>query len=229
VIPSASKLFAKSTKLALLKIRITLKEYYTKQPPKAPSSDIPPGLWDTSEHCLPSTRKHKGIHTMQTRNYLEQADKVMERIKQGAFLTVKADNITNTMTIGWATIGIIWQRPIFMIAVRDSRHTFTLIEKTDNFTVSIPSVKDYNKAIAFCGTKSGRDFDKFKECNLTIKPAQHIDTPIIDIPGVHYECRIVYKSAMDSRFLDQNLNGLYPNKDYHTLYFGEILACYESE
>ncbi len=76
--------------------------------------------------------------------------------------------------------------------------------------------------------KSGREFDKFKECNIKTKPAQHVDTPIIDISGTHYECRIVYKSAMGSDFLDKNLDGLYPNKDYHTLYFGEILACYQS-
>ncbi len=166
---------------------------------------------------------------MQKRKYLEQTDKLMERIKKGAFLTVKAKGAVNTMTIGWATIGVIWQKPIFMIAVRDSRHTFNLIEKTDNFTVSIPSTREYDKAIAFCGTKSGREFDKFKECELTTKPAQQVDSPIIDIPGVHYECKIVYKSGMDSSFLDESLNGLYPNKDYHTLYFGEILACYELE
>ena len=34
---------------------------------------------------------------------------------------------------------------------------------------------------------------------------------------------------MVSRFLNENFNDLYPNKDYHTLYFGEILACYELE
>ena len=87
-------------------------------------------------------QEYEGRTIMQTRNYLDQADKLMERIKQGAFLTVKAKRHCNTMTIGWATIGIIWQRPIFMIAVRDSRHTFTLIEKTDNFTVSIPQPRN---------------------------------------------------------------------------------------
>ena len=73
---------------------------------------------------------------MQASVYLKQADKLMERIKAGAFLTVKADDAVNTMTIGWATIGYIWQKPVFMVAVRDSRHTFTLLEKTDNFTVT---------------------------------------------------------------------------------------------
>ena len=50
--------------------------------------------------------------THREREALEQADMVMERIKKGAFLTVRADGSINTMTIGWATIGYIWQRPI---------------------------------------------------------------------------------------------------------------------
>ena len=165
---------------------------------------------------------------MRKRDYMENADQLMQKIQKGAFLTVAADNAVNTMTIGWATIGFIWQRPVFMIAVRDSRHSFNLLEKTDNFTVSIPADDSHHKAVMFCGTKSGRDYDKFKECGLQCKPAQLVQSPIIDISGVHYECRIVYKSAMDNTFLNSELERLYPQKDYHTLYFGEIVACYET-
>jgi flavin reductase (DIM6/NTAB) family NADH-FMN oxidoreductase RutF len=163
---------------------------------------------------------------MHNREYLENADQMMERIKKGAFLTVRADDNVNTMTIGWATLGYIWQRPVFMVAVRDSRHTFALLEKTDNFTVTVPVPDTYHDALMLCGSKSGRDIDKFKECALQLKAAQRVRSPIIDIPGNHYECRIVYKSAMDNAFLNPDLEKLYPKKDYHTLYFGEILACY---
>lgn len=165
---------------------------------------------------------------MTERGYLENAEEMMKRIKKGAFLTVLADDEVNTMTIGWATIGFIWQKEVFMIAVRDSRHTFKLLEKTDNFTVTIPADTSFDKAVMFCGTKSGRDCDKFKECDLKEKKAHHVESPIIDIPGIHYECKIIYKSAMDSTFLDKDLEKLYPKKDYHTLYFGEILACYST-
>ena len=166
---------------------------------------------------------------MEKRAYLTDADKVMAEITKGAFLTVKADDKINTMTIGWATIGYVWKREVFMVAVRDSRYTFQLIEKTDNFTVTIPTDETYHDAVMFCGTKSGRDYDKFEKCNLRLKQAIHVDSPVIDIPGVHYECKIIYKSAMDSALLDNELEGLYPKKDYHTLYFGEIRACYESQ
>jgi flavin reductase (DIM6/NTAB) family NADH-FMN oxidoreductase RutF len=164
---------------------------------------------------------------MEQRPYLKNADEVMAQITKGAFLTVKAGAEVNTMTIGWATIGYIWKREVFMVAVRDSRHTFQLLEKTDNFTVSIPQDSSFKDAVLFCGTKSGRDYDKFKECNLKQRKARHVDSPLVDIPGVHFECRIVYKTPMDSALLDPKLEALYPQKDYHTLYFGEILDCYD--
>ena len=103
-------------------------------------------------------------------DYMSVAEESMAQIKKGAFLTVKADGDLNTMTIGWATIGFIWQKPIFMVAVRDSRHTFGIMERASDFTVSVPS-GDMKDQIMFCGTKSGRDMDKFKECGLEIMDA----------------------------------------------------------
>jgi flavin reductase (DIM6/NTAB) family NADH-FMN oxidoreductase RutF len=150
------------------------------------------------------------------------------RIKKGAFLTVKAGDSMNTMTIGWGLIGFIWQRPVFMVAVRDSRHTFSIMEKAVDFTVSVPmgNMKD---ALAFCGSKSGRDLDKFKASNLIPVAAQKTVSPVLQLPGIHLECRILFKTPMDPTYLDPALEDLYPAKDYHTLYFGEIAACYETD
>ena len=160
-------------------------------------------------------------------DYMTVAPKAMEQIKKGAFLTVKSGEAINTMTIGWATIGYVWRKPIIMIAVRLSRHTFSIIKTAEDFTVSIPS-SDMKKEIMFCGTKSGRDYNKFKECNLQISDSRKVATPIINVPGLHYECKIVYKSAMGPACLDKDYDtALYPKKDYHTLYFGEIVDCYE--
>lgn len=166
---------------------------------------------------------------MKERTYLQNAEEMMKRITKGAFLTVRSDGQVNTMTIGWATIGFVWKKEVFMVAVRDSRHTFSLMEKSDNFTVTVPEDKTYKKAVMFCGTQSGRDFDKFKECDLKKKNALKVTSPVIDIPGIHYECKIIYKTPMDPAQLNTNFDKLYPEKDFHTLYFGEILACYETE
>ncbi len=161
-------------------------------------------------------------------DYMSVAQQVMDQIKKGAFLTVKADDQLNTMTIGWALVGFVWKKPILMVAVRDSRHTFGIIEKAVDFTVSVPTT-DMQDQVMYCGTKSGRDVNKYKECNLELIDAQMVITPLIKTPGIHFECKIVYKAAMDPKFLDKECEGLYPQKDYHRLYFGEILACYETE
>ena len=165
---------------------------------------------------------------MKDLNYMNIAADAISKIKKGAFLTVKAGAALNTMTIGWATLGVIWQKPIMMVAVRTTRHTFGIMEIAEDFTVSVPA-GDMGKETVFCGTKSGRDLDKFKMCNLEITGSNKVVSPIIKIPGYHYECKIVYKSAMNPAFLSQDYDtSLYPQKDYHTLYFGEILACYET-
>jgi flavin reductase (DIM6/NTAB) family NADH-FMN oxidoreductase RutF len=159
-------------------------------------------------------------------DFMATYEGVMKQIKEGAFLTVKAGEALNTMTIGWATLGFAWKKPMMMVMVRDSRHTFSLIEKAADFTVSVPAA-GMKKEIAFCGTKSGRDVDKFKECKLKTAPSRQVVSPIIQIPGIHFECRIVYKNAIDPSRLTREFDPIYPEKDYHTLYFGEIQACYE--
>ncbi|MBN2449295.1 MAG: flavin reductase family protein [Lentisphaeria bacterium] len=153
-------------------------------------------------------------------------NEVMEQLPRGAFLTVKYGNRLNTMTIGWGTAGVVWTRPIFMAAVRLSRHTFRLIEPAGNFTVSVPSDDSCRQALAFCGTKSGRDCDKFRECGLGTVPSRTVSTPIVDIAGLHFECKTVVREAMSPDLMDPALLELYPKRDYHTMYFGEILAAY---
>ncbi len=163
-------------------------------------------------------------------NYLSIAEEVIQQIKsKGAFLLAKSknDEKINVMTIGWASIGYMWSKPIMTVLVRKSRFTHHIIEKATSFTVGIPT-DDLIEALNFCGTKSGRDFDKFKECKLSVIPAQKVDTPIVGISGFHYECKIVYKSEMNPNFLCKEYKeDVYADNDYHTFYFGEIVACYK--
>ena len=166
---------------------------------------------------------------MKDLKYMSIIEEAMRKIKRGAFLTVKAVDVQNTMTIGWTTFGFIWQKPIMMVAVRDSRYTFGIIEKASDFTVTIPS-GDMSREIAICGSQSGRDVDKFELCKLQTAGAQKVVSPIIGVPGIHFECKIVYKTTMNPAHLDKSYDqSIYPQNDYHTLYFGEILACYETE
>lgn len=164
---------------------------------------------------------------MQTLDPLAVAPRAMAQITKGALLTVASGTARNTMTIGWGTIGFCWRKPVLMVAVRNSRHTFSLLETAADFTVSVPT-GDLKAALAFCGTKSGREVDKFQALGLNTREGLQTRSPVVEIPGIHFECRIAFKAPMDPRHMDADIADLYPEKDYHTLYFGEILACYET-
>lgn len=164
---------------------------------------------------------------MKELDYMAVAEEVMAQIKKGAFLTVKSGDACNTMTIGWTLIGYAWQRPVLMVLVRTSRHTFKFIDKAADFTVTVPTT-DLHDALMFCGTKSGRDVDKYKACNLVLAESCKVLSPIISTPAIQFECKILLKTPMDPTCLDKGCEGLYPARDYHTLYFGEIVACYQT-
>ena len=159
-------------------------------------------------------------------NFDQYAPQVIQTLPKGAFLTVRHGGRDNVMTIGWGTIGVIWGQPIFSVLVRPSRFTFSLLEASGEFTVSIPQT-DMAKALAICGSKSGRDIDKFAASGLQKLPGIKIATPVIAGAGLHYECKVVFKQPMDPTPLDSNLNSaFYSNGDYHTLYFGQIQATW---
>lgn len=157
----------------------------------------------------------------------EYSKEVLEQMPKGIFLTVKDGDNTNTMTIGWGSLGIMWGKPVFMAMVRYSRHTYELLEKSKQFTVSIPIKNDVKKKLAYCGTYSGRDVDKFREANISTMVGQKIPVPIISDCELHYECRVVYQQTMEPGTLDENIrNKHYSNNDYHVLYYGEIIDTY---
>ena len=161
--------------------------------------------------------------------YNELSKEMLDQLTKGAFLTVKDNNGNlNTMTIGWGSIGYMWKRPVFMVMVRHSRYTYKLIENTNEFTVSLPLNGQLKQELGICGTKSGRDINKFEECKLTTLKAKKVSTPVIEECDLHFECKIVYKQSMDSECIISNdLHDIYgAEKDYHTLYYGEIISSY---
>lgn len=164
-----------------------------------------------------------------TVGYNQYANEMTEILSKGAFLTTKVDDTVNTMTIAWGSIGFMWGKPVFMAMVRPSRFTYDLLKKSGEFTVSIP-FKDMSTALGICGSKSGRDTDKFAAANLTTAPGTKISTPVIAGCGLHYECKVVYKQEMVPELLATDLQDKwYGTGNYHTLFFGEILATYVDE
>jgi len=160
--------------------------------------------------------------------YNARAIETLETMKQMGLLLVTVDSQgkPNAMTIGWGSLGMIWRHPIFTVLVRGSRYTYQLLEKSGYFTVNVPS-RTLKEAVVDCGTRSGRDVDKFAVHGFTAVTGQKIQVPIIEQCIGHYECRVVYHTAMDRSLLAPALqDDCYPRGDYHTIYFGQILAAY---
>jgi flavin reductase (DIM6/NTAB) family NADH-FMN oxidoreductase RutF len=135
----------------------------------------------------------------------------------------------NVMTIGWGSLGIFWGRPIFIVPVRKSRYTYGCIQKTRDFTVNV-----LPRALAdlanFCGSRSGRDHDKFEEAHLTAAPSERVKSPIIEECVLHYECKMVHANDLAPRALHgEILQSAYRSGDYHRFFFGEILSVRAAE
>ncbi len=160
--------------------------------------------------------------------YTERLIEVFDVMGKMGLLLVSVDENgkPNAMTIGWGTIGIIWGKPIFTVLVRPSRYTHKLIELTNDFTVNVPT-EDLSDIVAFCGSASGRDYDKFKEKGLTAIPGKHVKSPIIDECILHYECKVIHKNNVMKDNLDGRIiSSAYSSGDFHTIYYGEILSVY---
>jgi len=152
----------------------------------------------------------------------------MAQVPKGAFLTVSKDNKTNVMTIGWATSGIMWGRPVFVIGVRPSRYTYKLIDMGDEFSVSVPLDQKLKKQLGFCGSNSGRDLDKFEAGDITPFKGQGVKVPVVGECDLHFECRVVAKHQLVSDYIDDNIkNRYYPEGDYHMIFYGEIIKAYK--
>ena len=142
---------------------------------------------------------------MKNIEYFTDLDVVNNQLQDGAFLTVRSEDKLNTMTIGWGMIGYIWNKPIFQVLVRPSRYTYELLDNIDNFTVSVPYDFDMNKELAYCGSNSGRDVDKFSELDLSIIESPDVNSPFIKKATYHYSCKVLYKDKIIKNELDNNI------------------------
>jgi flavin reductase (DIM6/NTAB) family NADH-FMN oxidoreductase RutF len=156
----------------------------------------------------------------------ERTRAALEQLPAGAFLTAAHDGVVNTMTIGWGSIGIFWGKPILTVVVRPQRFTHGLLAASGEFTVSIPH-GDLVEELAYCGSRSGREGDKLAACGLTTQPGRVLATPVIAGGGLHFECRVVHSQVFEAARLDPAIAAAcYPGGDFHTQFFGEILASY---
>ena len=162
--------------------------------------------------------------------FTERFAEFCEGLRGDGLLLVSLDEggRPNAMTIGWATLGVIWGRPMCLVLVRPSRYTYACIEATGDFTVNVPP-PELAEQVLFCGTESGRDYDKFAECGFTATPGRAVRSPGIEECVLCYECRVVQKNdVIPEQFAPEIVGEFYGAGDFHRVYYGEIVAAYAS-
>lgn len=129
----------------------------------------------------------------------------------------------NVMTIGWGALGTMWSRPFAFVAVRHSRYTYQFMQKYETFTLTA-FPKEYHQSLSMLGSKSGRDGDKISESGLTPEAAHMVAAPVFKEAEIVLECQKIYADDLNPvHFLDEGIYRHYPNRDFHRIYYGEIL------
>lgn len=94
----------------------------------------------------------------------------------------------NIITIAWTGI-VNSDPPMTYISVRKSRHSHDIISRSGEFVINLVS-EELAFATDYCGVKSGRDTDKFKEMKLTAIPGESVGCPMIAEAPVNLECKV---------------------------------------
>jgi len=121
------------------------------------------------------------------------------------------DGKANIITLAWS-MPVSINPPVVAISVAPKRYSHQLIEKTKEFVVNVPTM-DIVRETLFCGRRSGKTYDKFKETGLTPLPAKMIQTPIIKECVAHLECRLQQQITIGD----------------HTLFIGRVLTAYADD
>lgn len=122
----------------------------------------------------------------------------------------KAGN-ANIITVAWA--GTICSDPAMVsISVRPERHSHQMIMETGEFVINL-TTKELAYATDYCGVKSGRDIDKFKEMKLTALPASQVSAPLIGESPVNIECKVTEVRKLGS----------------HDMFMAEVVAVHADE
>jgi flavin reductase (DIM6/NTAB) family NADH-FMN oxidoreductase RutF len=94
----------------------------------------------------------------------------------------------NIITVAWCGT-VCTNPPMVSVSIRPERYSYKMIEKTREFVINL-TTEDLVKATDYCGVRSGRDTDKFKDMGLTPIAGQQVKAPLIQESPVNIECRL---------------------------------------
>ena len=103
----------------------------------------------------------------------------------------------NIITVAWA--GTVCSSPAMVsISVRKERYSYGILKESGEFVINL-ATKELVRALDYCGVRSGRDVDKFREMHLTELPSRTVQAPGILESPVNIECRVTEVKPLGSQ------------------------------
>ncbi len=149
---------------------------------------------------------------------------------QTPLLTAGTPGHCNPMTIGWGQLGTLWNKPVCTVYVRPERFTYQFMEENPFYSISVLP-EEFKKALAFCGSKSGRDTDKIQACGLTAAFSAH-GAPFFEEANLVLICRKLYVQDLDASCVcgHDAVDPFYGKMgNWHRAYTGEVVEIYAKE
>ena len=109
------------------------------------------------------------------------------------------DGKKNIITIAWAGT-VCTNPPMVSISIRPERYSYDIIRETGEFVINL-TTRELARATDYCGVRSGRDVDKFKDMNLTAMEGQAVKAPLIAESPVNIECKVVRVEELGSHHM----------------------------
>ena len=142
------------------------------------------------------------------------------------WMLICAGNIDkyNMMTASWGSFGVLWNKHIAMIFIRPTRYTYQFVESNNYFTLNFFD-NTHRDLLNLMGAKSGREINKMNHPGLDANKTS-LGNVYFRQARIVLECKKIYADYIKPEmFLDSKIEKLYPKKDYHRFFIGEILNC----
>lgn len=146
--------------------------------------------------------------------------------KEWMLITAGTTDSYNMMTVSWGCAGVLWRKPVVFTFIRPQRYTYGFVEQQAYFSICF-FPENHRDILNLCGTTSGRDLNK-----MNVDGLNPIETPNGAIgfkeAKLILECRKIYYDDVNPDFFQVfDIEKVYPAKDYHRFYIGEITQVWQ--
>ena len=144
-------------------------------------------------------------------------------------ITAEKEGSVNTMTASWGGVGIMWGKPAATAYIRPQRCTKEFVDASEYFTLTFFG-GGQKKALGYLGSVSGHDEpDKIDKTDLNLTKID--GHPTFEEAALVLVCRKLYAQEMKPECFmgTEEIEKWYPDRDFHTMYIGEIVKAYEAE